>query len=37
MVVESIIGLGILAIAFVGYALTQVNWPMIQFCMRGDV
>lgn len=37
MAIESIVGLTMLVVALVGYAATRVNWPMIQFCMRGDV
>ena len=40
MCFESVIGLGVLVVAFVGYIICQIisniNWPLVWFCMKGD-
>lgn len=41
MAFETILGLATLGIAAVGYLvysfITSINWPLVWFCMRGDV
>ena len=41
MALETIIGLSMLAITLVGYllydAVARINWPLVWFCLRGDV
>ena len=41
MAIESVLGLSMLVICFICYsiyyAFTNINWPLIWFCMRKDV